>query len=63
MSNPQEASMEQAASRTVQHIMMELWTAVVEEDCSNCCLLHAGFLLGLLLDHEDGGDMCLQNIG
>jgi hypothetical protein len=22
-----------------------------------CCLLHAGFLLGLFFDHEDGGDM------
>jgi hypothetical protein len=43
--------------------MMGLWTANMGEDCSNCCLLHAGFLHGLLLDLEDGGDMCLQNIG
>jgi hypothetical protein len=25
------------------------------------CLPHAGFLLGLLLDSEDGGDMFLRN--
>jgi hypothetical protein len=24
-----------------------------------CCLLHAGFLLGLLISLEDGGDMFL----
>jgi hypothetical protein len=24
---------------------------------------HAGFLLGLFFDHEDGGDMSLRNIG
>jgi hypothetical protein len=28
-----------------------------------CCLLHASFLLGLLFNHEDGGDMFLRNIG
>jgi hypothetical protein len=25
--------------------------------CSAYSLLHIGFLLGLLFDHEDGGDM------
>jgi hypothetical protein len=28
-----------------------------------CCLLHVGFLPGLLLDPEDGGDVFLQNDG
>jgi hypothetical protein len=28
-----------------------------------CCLLHAGFLLGLLFSPYDGGDMLLQNAG
>jgi hypothetical protein len=27
------------------------------------CLLHADFLLSLLFDPEDGGDMCLRNVG
>jgi hypothetical protein len=31
--------------------------------CSACCLLHAGFLLDLLFDPEDGGDMLLRNVG
>jgi hypothetical protein len=30
-------------------------------DCSACYLLHAGFLLGLLFDLEDEGDMLLEN--
>jgi hypothetical protein len=28
-----------------------------------CCLLHAGFLLGLLFNPEDGGDILLRNFG
>jgi hypothetical protein len=28
-----------------------------------CCLFHAGFLLGLLFNPEDVGDMFLQNFG
>jgi hypothetical protein len=27
-----------------------------------CCLLHAGFLLGLLFSPENGGDMFLRNL-
>jgi hypothetical protein len=30
---------------------------------SACRLLHAGFLLGLLFDPEDGEDIFLQNVG
>jgi hypothetical protein len=26
-------------------------------------LLHAGFLLGLLFDPEDGGDILVENVG
>jgi hypothetical protein len=29
---------------------------------SDCHLLHAGFLFGLLLDPEDGDDVLLQNV-
>jgi hypothetical protein len=28
-----------------------------------CCLLHAGFLLGLLLNPKDGSDIFLRNVG
>jgi hypothetical protein len=27
-----------------------------------CCLLHAGFLVGLIFDPEDGGDIFLRNV-
>jgi hypothetical protein len=27
-----------------------------------CFLIHAGFLLGLVFSHEDGGDMFLRNV-
>jgi hypothetical protein len=33
-----------------------------EKSISVGCLLHAGFLLGLLLNPEDGDDMFLRNI-
>jgi hypothetical protein len=29
---------------------------------STCYLLHAGFLLGIFLDAEDGGEMFLRNV-
>jgi hypothetical protein len=28
-----------------------------------CCLLHAGFLLGLFFNPEDKGDISLRNVG
>jgi hypothetical protein len=28
-----------------------------------CCLLHAGFLLGLPFNPKNGGDMFLRNVG
>jgi hypothetical protein len=31
----------------------------LQEHCSACYLLHAGFLLGLFFNPEDGGDMFL----
>jgi hypothetical protein len=34
-----------------------------QADCSVCYMLHAGFLLGLFFDPEDGGDMFLRNVG
>jgi hypothetical protein len=34
-----------------------------EPDGSACYLLHAGFLVGLFFNPEDGGDMFLQYIG
>jgi hypothetical protein len=33
----------------------------VVQGCA-CCLLHAGFLLGIFCEHEDGGDMFLQKV-
>jgi hypothetical protein len=46
----------------------------VKDICFDCCLFHAGFLLGLLFNPEDGGDMfccncvtsqnyCCENLG
>jgi hypothetical protein len=32
-------------------------------DISACYLLHAGLLLGLFFDTEDGGDLFLRNVG
>jgi hypothetical protein len=33
------------------------------ESRTGCYLLHAGFMLGLLFNREDGGDMFFPNIG
>jgi hypothetical protein len=33
------------------------------EQSSVCCRLYASFLLDLLFDPEDGGDMFLRNVG
>jgi hypothetical protein len=38
-------------------------TDVSEEHSPSCYLLHAGFLLGLFLYHEDGSDVFLRNVG
>jgi hypothetical protein len=38
-------------------------TYVSEDHEYACYLLQAGFLLGLFIDPEDGGDMFLRNIG
>jgi hypothetical protein len=48
----------------------EVLTAVVMK-CSifcditpwSCCLLHAGIVLGLHFNPEDGGDIFLRNVG
>jgi hypothetical protein len=37
--------------------------SLFEEALSNCCLLRAGFFLGLLLNLEDDGDMFFRNVG
>jgi hypothetical protein len=41
-----------------------LWSSLKAEWlCSACCLLHAGLLLGLFFDPEDGRDVFLRNVG
>jgi hypothetical protein len=35
----------------------------IKQSSFACCLLHAGFLLGLIFNPEDGGDMILRNVG
>jgi hypothetical protein len=38
-------------------------TMTILSSCSSCYLLHAGFLLRLFFDPEDGGDIFLRNVG
>jgi hypothetical protein len=38
------------------------WFGGTKAESFACCLLHTSFLLGLLFNREDGGDMLLQNI-
>jgi hypothetical protein len=42
-----------------------VWSRVVLEKSTDIAfyLLHAGFLLGLFFDNEDGGEIFLQNFG
>jgi hypothetical protein len=44
---------------------VQILSALNLSEINNLCLLllHAGFLLGLLFNPGDGGDMFLQNIG
>jgi hypothetical protein len=44
--------------RAVSYANPTFWQA----DCSACYLLHAGFLLILFFNPEDGGVMFLQNV-
>jgi hypothetical protein len=37
-------------------------TTLFKATCSACYLFHVGFLLGLLFNPEDGGDMYLRNV-
>jgi hypothetical protein len=34
----------------------------IMHNVKHCCLLHAGFLLGLFFDPEYGGDIFLRNV-
>jgi hypothetical protein len=44
-------------------ILLEKLIVAQRLNVSACYLLHAGFLLGLLPDLEDGGYMFLRNVG
>jgi hypothetical protein len=52
-----------------EHIGFEVFTAVIMKSSvfwgngSACHLLHAGFLLDLFFDPEDGGEMFFRNFG
>jgi hypothetical protein len=41
---------------------LHLQSRRVSEAKLACCLLYAGFLLGLLLNPDDRGDMSLRNV-
>jgi hypothetical protein len=45
----------------LNHVSEEHITSIFR--AAACCLLHAGFLLGLLFNPEDEGDMFLRNVG
>jgi hypothetical protein len=45
------------------YVGFEVLTAVFIKSPIFLDMLHAGFLLGLFLDREDGGDMFLRNVG
>jgi hypothetical protein len=38
-------------------------TRINQAENKACCLLHDGFLLGLIFDTEDGGNMLFRNVG
>jgi hypothetical protein len=74
----QETSFRLVATRTILFLRENQWEltscfaihpvfsinpSVSQADCSACCLLHADFLLDLLSDTEDGGDMFPGNVG